>query len=96
MWVNLGVFVLLWESAAVIVMTALRLTVADGAVGDLYLAGVATAPVALFATWLVNRLCLGTEDVDADEPEAVASMFAVDEPEVAEKEAAATRSARPA
>ncbi len=66
MWMNLGLFMLLWESIAVLVMAPLRLVMPEAAMADLAVAGAVTAPVALLITHLMDRYWLDCEPVAAD------------------------------
>lgn len=67
MWVNLGLFILVWESIAVLAMIPLRLLAPEVTASELMTLGGLMAPVGLYVTRVVDRHCLG-QACPEDEP----------------------------
>ena len=96
MFVNLGVFVLIWESVAVVAMVGVRLLSPEAPVNDLFLTGAAMAPFGIVGTWFLNRIYLGFEADAEDEPEPAESLFAAPQHEDAADHVVSAGDARPA
>lgn len=73
MWMNLGLFVLVWESVAVLVMAPLRLMMPEAAMADLALAGALTAPLALLITRFMDRCWLDGDPANTNTAEVEAT-----------------------
>lgn len=77
MWVNLGLFLLVWESIAVLVMVPVRFFAPDMPIGDLIAVGVATGPLGLWLTRWIDHACLQDAQMGSG-PEPASDLSIVD------------------
>jgi hypothetical protein len=70
MMVNLGLFLLVWESIAVIALIPARLMVPEVTPTTLLAVAGLSLPLALIATWLVDRFWIGEPGLGDEAAEA--------------------------